>query len=522
MKQRPYYAAMLVRHFIIIQDVRTQISGLHQVIPQSPVQRSLYEVSGRSYVNMADLKSRKFDHLELPRTLLDSLNEMRNTGEHCDVFLRVEDEIFPAHRAVLAASSSYFRAMFSPSSSFCEAENSEVPLKSVDKMAVRVVVDYFYTGQLVFNHLNFENVLVLANLWDVPFLLSASEDFLQQELHVSNCLGVQYLVKKHQTFSSSFQASVDKFVLNNFMDVSNQQEFLSLSVDCLTDLLRQDLLRVKSEEIVFEAVLRWIEHDRFSRKQCLAELCREVRFTLMTFPYLTDRALREELVQQDSKSTDLVLQGLQQGSAGLGLCLKKREIDALYIFGGYLNNTGSQKKKVFLAQYLDCAMGNTKLEEFSPIRIGACHVASLGQFIYFNILNTNILTSFNKLTLAWESLNVSTYNTETIDTTSSMSCACQKFMYIVGGSCYRRFNPATNLWQGLPLPAYQHYRPGVCCLLDKVYVIGGCDKFYQESVNHVERFDTVNKAWETLSPLPTARWGAGVAVLKGMIYVAGG
>lgn len=472
-----------------------------------------------------DLKSRRYENLELPRTLLDSLNEMRNTAEHCDVILRVEDKIFPAHRAVLAASSSYFRAMFSPSSSFYEAENSEICLKSVDKIAVRLVLDYFYTGTLEFSHLNFENVLILANLWDVPFLMSSCENFLQQELDVSNCLGLQFLVKKHQTFPSSFEAFVDKFILNNLMDICNQQEFLSLSVCRLVELLRNDLLRVKSEEIVFEAVLRWLEHDRCSRKQSTAELFREVRFGLLPSSYLTDRVLREDLVQQDSECKDLVSQVLQQASLDLDLDLqplRKRKIDALYVFGGYMNNAEGKRTKMFMVQYLDCAMGNTHLEKFSLIHIGTCHVVSIGEFTYFNIVNTNILTRFNKSSLLWESLKVSSYNVDASDTTNSMSCACQQFMYIIGGSCYRRLNTATNLWQTLPFPTYEHYRPGVCCLDNKVYVIGGCDKFYQESVNHFERFDTANKSWETLSPLPTARWGIGTAVMHSMIYVFGG
>jgi len=187
-----------------------------------------------------------------------------------------------------------------------------------------------------------------------------------------------------------------------------------------------------------------------------------------------------------------------------------------------MNNAEGKRTKMFMVQYLDCAMGNTHLEKFSLIHTGTCHVVSIGEFIYFNIVNTNILTRFNKSSLLWESLKVSSYNVDASDTTNSMSCACQQFMSVIGGSCYRRLNTATNLWQTLPFPTCEHYRPGVCCLDNKVYVIGGCDKFYQESVNHVERLDTANKSWETLSPLPTARWGIGTAVMHSMIYVVGG
>lgn len=315
--------------------------------------------------NLSDLKGRKYENSNLPRTLLDSLNETRNTTEHCDVFLRVEEKIFPAHRVVLASSSSYFRAMFSPSSCFTEAEadNSEICLKSVDKRAVRDVLDYFYTGRLEFNRLNFENVLILANLWDVQFLLSSSEDFIRQELHVSNCLGMQLLVKKLQIFSPSFQAHLDNFILDNFMAICNQQEFLSLSVDRLCDLLENDLLRVKSEEMVFEAVCKWIQHDCCSRKQFMAELFKEVRCGLLPRSYLAGRVLSADLVQQDSECKAFVLHVLQQENPDLDLSTEKRKIDALFIFGGHMNHTGSKRTKIFSVQYLDCAMGKSHLEE---------------------------------------------------------------------------------------------------------------------------------------------------------------
>ncbi|XP_051923875.1 nucleus accumbens-associated protein 2-like isoform X3 [Hippocampus zosterae] len=50
-------------------------------------------------------------------SVLSSLNEQRLLGLHCDVSILVQGQLFKAHRAVLAASSLYFRDLFSAESS---------------------------------------------------------------------------------------------------------------------------------------------------------------------------------------------------------------------------------------------------------------------------------------------------------------------------------------------------------------------------------------------------------------------
>uniref|UniRef100_A0A8D3D897 BTB domain-containing protein n=1 Tax=Scophthalmus maximus TaxID=52904 RepID=A0A8D3D897_SCOMX len=46
-------------------------------------------------------------------SVLGSLNEQRLRGHYCDVCVLVQGQAFKAHRAVLAASSLYFRDLFS-------------------------------------------------------------------------------------------------------------------------------------------------------------------------------------------------------------------------------------------------------------------------------------------------------------------------------------------------------------------------------------------------------------------------
>ncbi|KAL4623335.1 nucleus accumbens-associated protein 2 [Arapaima gigas] len=85
-------------------------------------------------------------HVEIPNfgsTVLGCLNEQRLLGQHCDVSIVVNGQAFKAHRAVLAASSLYFRDLFSGSSK----AQFELP-SSVAPACFQQLLSFCYTGKL--------------------------------------------------------------------------------------------------------------------------------------------------------------------------------------------------------------------------------------------------------------------------------------------------------------------------------------------------------------------------------------
>ena len=64
----------------------------------------------------------------------------------CDVVISTTDkQEFPAHKAVLAACSPYFHAMFT---SFVESHQKRVVLQDIDPKALGLLLDYVYTFQI--------------------------------------------------------------------------------------------------------------------------------------------------------------------------------------------------------------------------------------------------------------------------------------------------------------------------------------------------------------------------------------
>ncbi|XP_062844379.1 nucleus accumbens-associated protein 2 [Trichomycterus rosablanca] len=85
-------------------------------------------------------------HVDIPNfgsAVLVSLNEQRLQGLYCDVSIVVKGQAFRAHRAVLAASSLYFRDLFSGSAK----SEFELP-SSVTPACFQQILSFCYTGKL--------------------------------------------------------------------------------------------------------------------------------------------------------------------------------------------------------------------------------------------------------------------------------------------------------------------------------------------------------------------------------------
>ncbi|CAL1589114.1 unnamed protein product [Knipowitschia caucasica] len=80
--------------------------------------------------------------------VLECLNEQRLQGLYCDVSVVVKGHTFKAHRAVLAASSAYFRDLFSSSGGGgCSADVVELP-PAVQPQSFQQILSFCYTGRL--------------------------------------------------------------------------------------------------------------------------------------------------------------------------------------------------------------------------------------------------------------------------------------------------------------------------------------------------------------------------------------
>ena len=69
----------------------------------------------------------------------------------------------------------------------------------------------------------------------------------------------------------------------------------------MLELVSHDELHVNSEEVVFDAVLKWVKHEPKARSEYLPELLTKVRLPLLTPQFLSDKVATEELVRSSHK-----------------------------------------------------------------------------------------------------------------------------------------------------------------------------------------------------------------------------
>jgi kelch-like protein 2/3 len=143
-----------------------------------------------------------------------------------------------------------------------------------------------YTGELLITEVNVQSLLITSNLLCITNVKDSCGQFIQSQIDVTNCMGICEFAEYHSC--KVLQKHANAFIEQYFSEIVHKEEFLNTNVDQLTRLISKDHLAVNSEKIVYDCVLKWVNHDLEKRVGCLARLMDNVRFCLLK---------HEELVQ---------------------------------------------------------------------------------------------------------------------------------------------------------------------------------------------------------------------------------
>jgi hypothetical protein len=193
---------------------------------------------------------------------------MRLAGSHCDVTLKVNTDEFKCHKCVLASLSQYFEAMFS--NQLAESKQDTIVINELESSTMQSIIEYAYTSSLLINDNNVQSLLSASNLFDIKPIKQACCRYMEWQMEASNSIGIHLFAESHDC--PELKKISFKFILNNFLKIIEHEEFLTLNSSKLNEIISDDNLSVPNEDVIYNAVIKWLNHSFEERKSHFYEV----------------------------------------------------------------------------------------------------------------------------------------------------------------------------------------------------------------------------------------------------------
>lgn len=185
-----------------------------------------------------------------------------------------------AHRIVLYAASSYFRALLS--GLWANANQDTHTIGEISGHTLSAIVSYCYTGRIDLDADNIYEIAVNASMMNLVKLESWCEKYLADSMRLKNCVDLLQFGELHNM--RQLKAKGVEMALLQFQHLMKFDEFLEMRVESLEELLASDHLFVYSEEVAYDAAIQWIRHDSTNRKRFFSRLVLLVRLDQIKSP----------------------------------------------------------------------------------------------------------------------------------------------------------------------------------------------------------------------------------------------
>lgn len=192
---------------------------------------------------------------------------------------------------------------------FDEKNQSKVTLKGVDPVALEVLINYVYTSEVEVTEDNVQTLLPAANLMQLSDVKDACCEFLLNQLHPTNCLGIKAFADLHGCID--LLTATTTYIESHFAEVLDCDEFYALDDTQVAELISSDTITVPSEEKVYESVMAWVKHDLELRGHFLPKLMEHVRLPLLSREYLLKKVDGEGLFKLHPECKDFIIEALK-------------------------------------------------------------------------------------------------------------------------------------------------------------------------------------------------------------------
>ncbi|MFT7808532.1 kelch-like protein 23-like [Arapaima gigas] len=459
-----------------------------------------------------------------PAELLNALREFYVSHLFTDITLQcATGQVFHCHKAALSARSSYFRVMFT--ADMRERSNSIIKLTGIDYEVLTTLVDYVYTSKVSITQTNVQSLLEAADLLQFTAVKHACEEFLIRFLDVDNCLGMYAFAELH--LCPALEREARRVMLSRFEELAWQEEFLEVDVEKLSSIISTENLNVWKDEVLLEAVVRWVAHDASTRIDYVQDLvhCIQLDMDDVYFKAVLDLQ-RSHVLGSESKIRSLIVHSLKTTCKELPVSCKKLT-SSMYIIGGYYWHPLSE---VHVWNPVTDTWMNAKdmpdhtRESYSVTILGP-NIYVTGGYRTDTIEALNTMWIYHVDSDEWEEgcpmIDARYYH---------CSVALHGCIYTIGG--YRGgaparetefYDPLKRKWFAVAKMVQGVGNATACVLHDTIYVTGG-HYGYRGSCTYekIQAYRTDLNEWSIATISPHPEYGLCSVSLNNMLYLVGG
>lgn len=452
------------------------------------------------------------------------LRGLRMLQEHshllCDCMLLIDEHEFPIHRVVFAASSEYFRALFT--TNLKENGSSVITLNGISAQTFQLVSSFIYSGEVTLDQANITDVYAAADMLQLKDLLDLCQDYFLNQLCASNCIGIWQYARSFSNHKLKDCAWL--YITTHFTKVMEREEFLDLDPADAHLILSYDKLELDSERDACLAMHKWLHHNTEMRNNEFIKLVPSIR----NHKLLPLEILKEKQSAHTHKlRSNCAVVNQEPGT------ISPASLRSLAVVGGY--NNGPEKT---CEKYSQCT-SSWKVTDWILSDCKHFHwVGVIGLRLY--AIAGSGLTKINRVMSRLTCMAAEQLQTNALETgweyeaTLPHDCSNMKFCVMneniygcgeitdntFGIGCY---NPSNGSWELVTdiisdsKVFFQFFSRG-----DKLYLLGGLCTSSGMASCYFESYNPHSNYWEQHNEMGIARYNFGVGILDRCLYAIGG
>ncbi|XP_041361514.1 kelch-like protein 5 [Gigantopelta aegis] len=392
--------------------------------------------------------------------LLVNIHEEITKGSLTDIQIICKDGTTTGSRIVLAAMSSYFRAMFS--SDMAESQTGVLNLPTVSLPVLQDVIKMCLCANNLVSESNCVEILDAAEMMQLNHIKELCNIFLKESLVLTteNCLNWWRLSKLYNFHDLSNRAF--SYLADEFPDFVETENVVYLSKEELMEIISKEEMKCK-EDIILKGAMKWIEYNNPDQDDV------RLIFVNVRLDYVNSQFLFDDVVYSDIACKHKSVQEMIRKS--------------LTLLGGRTARSRVNPKSpdIFVLHHmktslLSCFTSDNKWEDIPPAPVDP------GEWYSAAGLDDKI--------------------------------------YITGGNNERKctliYNTARKVWTVGPDLTHEHYGHSMATANSTVYSIGG---YYSNTIEELSESET---HWQVVGDLGLKRYSTFPVTVGENILVMGG